>query len=44
MARKKKQSGSSGLDPMGWMTTFTDLVTLLMTFFVLLNSIAIIDE
>ncbi|MBW1980207.1 MAG: flagellar motor protein MotB [Deltaproteobacteria bacterium] len=42
--RKKKKSDASGLDPMGWMTTFTDLVTLLMTFFVLLNSIAIIDE
>ena len=44
MARKRKPSGSNGLDPMGWMTTFTDLVTLLMTFFVLLNSIAVIDE
>ena len=44
MARQKKHSGSNGLDPMGWMTTFTDLVTLLMTFFVLLNSIAVIDE
>jgi len=44
MARIKKRSGSNGLDPMGWMTTFTDLVTLLMTFFVLLNSIAVIDE
>jgi chemotaxis protein MotB len=44
MAKRKKRSGSNGLDPMGWMTTFTDLVTLLMTFFVLLNSIAVIDE
>ena len=32
---KKKQEGA-GFNPLGWMLTFSDLVTLLLTFFVLL--------
>lgn len=34
MARKQKQD--AGFDPLGWMFTFSDLVTLLLTFFVML--------
>lgn len=36
MAGKKKQD--VGFDPLGWMFTFSDLVTLLLTFFVMLLS------
>ena len=36
MAKKQQ---SSGFNPMGWMLTFSDLITLLLTFFVLLLSI-----
>ena len=35
MARRKKDEGPS-FNPTGWMTTFSDLVTLLLTFFVML--------
>jgi chemotaxis protein MotB len=42
MARKKKTRAVSGDPP--WLVTFTDLMILLMTFFVLLFSMAIIDE
>lgn len=42
MARKKKkQSGGGGS---GWLVTFSDLMTLLLTFFVLLISMASMDE
>lgn len=41
-ARKKKQADSGGVPQ--WMITFTDLMTLLLTFFVLLVSMATIDE
>lgn len=34
----RKASGDSGFDPLGWMLTFSDLVTLLLTFFVMLLS------
>jgi chemotaxis protein MotB len=37
MARDKHQGGG-GFDPNGWMLTFSDLVTLLLTFFVMLLS------
>ncbi|MDY6851624.1 MAG: flagellar motor protein MotB [Thermodesulfobacteriota bacterium] len=43
MARKKKSSGSSQVNPLGWMITFSDLVTLLLTFFVLLISMSSMD-
>ena len=42
MARKKKQREEPG-DP-AWLVTFSDLMTLLLTFFVLLLSMAVIDE
>ena len=32
----RKQHGDAGFDPQGWMFTFSDLVTLLLTFFVML--------
>ncbi|GLI33560.1 OmpA/MotB family protein [Desulforhabdus amnigena] len=42
MARKKKQEESS--PGASWLTTFADLTTLLLTFFVLLLSMSTIDE
>ncbi len=42
MARRKKQKGEEG-GP-AWLITFSDLMTLLLTFFVLLVSMAVIDE
>jgi chemotaxis protein MotB len=41
MARKQKQEG--GNDPNAWMVTFSDLLTLLLTFFVLLISMSSLD-
>ncbi len=43
MARKKKDSGGGGGTP-AWLITFSDLVTLLLTFFVLLLSMASMDR
>jgi chemotaxis protein MotB len=43
MAGKKKKSGSQ-FNPLGWMVTFSDLVTLLLTFFVLLISMSSMDQ
>lgn len=40
--RKKKQAPAAGVP--AWMITFTDLMTLLLTFFVLLVSMATLDE
>ncbi len=40
--RKKKSSGGGGGD--GWLVTFSDLMTLLLTFFVLLLSMASMDQ
>jgi len=34
----RKSGGDAGFDPLGWMLTFSDLVTLLLTFFVMLLS------
>ncbi len=44
MARKKKKSEGDDGPSQGWMLTFCDLVTLLLTFFVMLNSMAVRDE
>ncbi|WP_242847781.1 flagellar motor protein MotB [Fervidicella metallireducens] len=41
MSRRKKQNTSSGGGE--WLTTFADLMTLLLTFFVLLYSFSSID-
>ncbi|MDR1678062.1 MAG: OmpA family protein [Deltaproteobacteria bacterium] len=42
MARKH-QSEDTGLDPTGWMLTYSDMVTLLLTFFVMIISITSIE-
>lgn len=42
MGRRKKQEASSG--GTSWLTTYSDLVTLLLCFFVLLFSMAIVDK
>ncbi len=43
MAKKKKKSPDP-FNPLGWMVTFSDLVTLLLTFFVLLISMSSMDQ
>ena len=43
MARRRK-SGGGGEEGPAWLITFSDLMTLLLTFFVLLVSMAVIDE
>ena len=43
MARRKKSGGGGSEDP-AWLVTFSDLMTLLLTFFVLLLSMAVMDE
>jgi len=43
MTRRKKSSGGAGGMP-AWLITFSDLMTLLLTFFVLLVSMAVIDQ
>ncbi len=43
MARKKKKSPEA-FNPLGWMVTFSDLITLLLTFFVLLISMSSMDQ
>lgn len=43
MARKRKKKVSSGGSP-GWMTTFGDLMSLLLTFFILLFSMSMLNE
>ena len=48
MEMKNKSATNKGggkiEDPNGWMTTFSDLVTLLLTFFVLLFSFTSMDD
>lgn len=41
--RRKKKSYSEGGGSPGWMTTFSDLMTLLLTFFILLYSFSTLD-
>lgn len=43
MAARKKKSGGGGGAP-GWIVTFSDMMTLLLTFFVLLLSMANLDK
>ena len=42
MARRKKSSGSEGGS--NWMDTYGDMVTLLLTFFVMLYASSSVDE
>ncbi len=42
-AREKNQDAGSQFNPLGWMVTFSDLITLLLTFFVLLISMSSMD-
>ena len=41
MAKRKKEEESS--DTLGWMVTFSDLITLMFTFFVLLLSLCSLE-
>ena len=43
MAKKKKSAGTK-IDPQGWMLTFSDLVTLMLTFFVMLLTMSSMDN
>jgi chemotaxis protein MotB len=43
MARRRDNGSSDGPDPTGWMLTFSDMVTLLLTFFVMIICITSID-
>ncbi|WP_027624824.1 flagellar motor protein MotB [Clostridium lundense] len=43
MARKKKSDGGSGLTGNEWLATYSDTVTLLLTFFILLYSFSSVD-
>jgi chemotaxis protein MotB len=44
MARSRKRNAAAVSNSMAWMVTFSDLVTLLLTFFVLLLSMCILDR
>ncbi|EPR44031.1 Motility protein B, N-terminal domain containing protein [Desulfovibrio sp. X2] len=44
MARRKRAGKAGGDELPGWFLTFSDMMTLLLTFFVLLNAMAVIDE
>ncbi|MDQ6987752.1 MAG: flagellar motor protein MotB [Mariprofundaceae bacterium] len=44
MVRKKKQEPEVLPDPEAWMTTFADLISLMLTFFILLVSMSTLDK
>jgi chemotaxis protein MotB len=44
MERNKKRNVVTDIDPNGWMTTFSDLIMLLLTFFVMLLSMSSMDD
>lgn len=44
MAINKKRDEGAGIDPNAWMVTFSDLIMLLLTFFVLLLSMSSMDQ
>lgn len=44
MARAKKRSSEESKPSQGWMLTFSDMITLMLTFFVLLVSMSHMDE
>ncbi len=44
MARNKKRSEATDMDPNAWMVTFGDLLMLLLTFFVMLLSMSSMDD
>jgi len=43
MAKKEKDTGGAGIDTSGWMVTFSDLLSLLLTFFVMLLTMKSMD-
>jgi len=43
VAKRKNKAAAAGFDPNGWMVTFSDLVTLMLTFFVMLLSMSTMD-
>ncbi len=43
MARKKKSDDGGGLRGDEWLATYSDCVTLLLTFFILLYSMSTVD-
>jgi chemotaxis protein MotB len=44
MGRNKKRNEVTDIDPNGWMATFSDLIMLLLTFFVMLLSMSSMDN
>tara|TARA_B100000959_G_C14984105_1_gene624811 strand:- start:717 stop:1526 length:810 start_codon:yes stop_codon:yes gene_type:complete len=44
MKKKKNESEENGLDPNAWMVTFSDLLTLMMTFFVMLLTMSSVQS
>lgn len=42
--KRKKKTEDDGIDPNSWMSTYSDTITLLLTFFILLYSFSAIDN